>query len=261
MLLFKIGDEVYLNGDITTNKFPRGDIGVNDIKYIYAINIKGSIYSIELPSLINQGHVIYTIKIFENLYAINVEYKQISYLPISSNGVYGFTSTNDLIDLYPLSINTNELNPLDTIEQYNRLSKQNYINSQLTNQYLLNQNRDIQKTISKYFYYKIIDDWLYKKLFPLLEFVELYNGKPHLIKNIKKYSMNKLSDSTDEEIEERAEYLEKKIITKKLVRQVLKKTVKRLGLNWSELNNHEKMIQKIFFEYLKDLLETSIESI
>lgn len=87
-MLFNVGEQVYLNGNIVTNKYPCGDIGVNDIKTIFVNNLRGTVYSIELPNLLNSGQFIYTIKIFENLYAIEITQKQITAMQIPTNSIY-----------------------------------------------------------------------------------------------------------------------------------------------------------------------------
>jgi hypothetical protein len=286
-MLFEINESIYLNGNIITNRFPRGDIGINDIKNIVANNIKGIIFSIELPSLINQGQYLYTVKIFDYLYALNVKQTQISNIPASINGIYNFSSNSNLIQLnsqlsnqfnkmnnlneYTRKNNLNEYDRMNNLDKYDRMNnldqfnKLNFINSQINAQNSFNQNlnnnNNIQKTFTKYIYYKLIDEWLYEKLIPILAFVEIVNSKAQLIKSMNKYSIEKLDLASDEEIEIRVEYLENKIITKKLVRLVLKKIVKKMCLNWYELNKYEKTIKKVFFEYLKDLLKESINSI
>lgn len=275
-MLFELGDIIYLNGNITTNRYPRGDMGINDIKHIFANNLKGTIFAVELPNFLNGGQFLYTIKIFENLYAIEVKQNQLSHNPTSLNGIYGFTSPNKLYNL-TTSSNINgltkpgvifdndpniKLNSLSTLEQLNELNKLNWVNNQISTINNINNNLNtspkVQKTISKYIYYKLVDEWIYKKLFPILAFVKIVNNKPQLIKSMDEYDINKLASETDEEIELRADYLESNIISKKLVSKVLKKTVNRMCLNWYELDKHEKIIQNVFLEYLKDLLEESI---
>lgn len=268
-MLFELRDTIYLNGNITTNKYPRGDMGINDIKTIFVNNLKGSIYSIELPNFLNGGQFLYTIKIFENLYAIEVKQNQISYNQTPHNGIYGFTTSSNLI--VPNS-NSNlnsdpniKLNSLNTLEQLNQLNKINWVNNQINVMNKFNQNlntsKQVQKTITKYIYYKLIDEWIYKKLFPIIAFVKIVNGKPQLIKSMDEYDINKLASQTDDEIELRVDYLESNIITKKLVSKVLKKMINRMCLNWYELNKNEITIQNVFLEYLKDLLEESIRRI
>lgn len=267
-MLFELGEIIYLNGNITTNRYPRGDIGINEIKTIFVNNLKAKIFSVELPSLINGGQFLYTVKIFENLYAIKVKQNQISYYQIPSNDIYGFTPLNNLVDnITKPNVFLNDepyikLNSLNTLEQLNQLNKINWVNNKINTVNKLNQNlnasKQVQKTIIKYIYYKLVDEWIYKKLFPILAFVKIVNGEPELIKSMEEYNINKLASETDKKIELRANYLEKNIITKKIVYKIIKKTVKRLCLNWYELNKHEKTIQNVLLEYFNDLLEESI---
>ncbi len=46
-MLFEINEYVYLNGEILTNRYPRGDIGINDFKKFFANNLKGTIFTVE----------------------------------------------------------------------------------------------------------------------------------------------------------------------------------------------------------------------
>jgi hypothetical protein len=266
-MLFELGETIYLNGNIRTNKYPRGDMGINDIKTIFVNNLKGTIFAIELPNFLNGGQFLYTIKIFENLYAIEIKQNQISYNQKVSNGLYGFTPPSNLIGLSS-NLNTDpniKLNSLNTLEQLTQLNKINWVNDQINVMNKFNQNlntsHQVQKTISKYIYYKLVDEWIYKKLFPILAFVKIVGGKPQLIKSMDEYNINKLASETDDEIELRADYLEANIITKKLVSKVLKKMINRMCLNWYELNKNEITIQNVFLEYLKDLLEETIRRI
>jgi hypothetical protein len=157
-----------------------------------------------------------------------------------------------------------KLNSLNTLEQLNQINKLNWVNNQISQINKLNQNlntsKQVQKTISKFIYYKLVDEWLYTKLFPILAFVKIIDGVPQLIKSMKEYNINNLEYQTDSEIELRVGYLEKNIITKKLVFKILKRLVKKMCLNWYELNKHTNSIQNVFLEYFKDLFEKSIKN-
>ena len=260
-MLFNIGEQVYLNGNISTNRYPRGDMGINDIKIIFVNNLRGTVYSVELPNLLNSGQFLYTVKIFENLYAIEIKQRQISNIQIPSNEIYNLTSQQNILGSLTTQPNI-KLNSLNTLDQLNQLNKLNWVNNQINKINKFNQNlntsKQVQKTISKYIYYKLVDEWLYTKLFPILAFVKIYDGSPQLIKSIREYNINNLSSQTDKEIELRAIYLEKNVITKKLISKVLKRIIKKMCLNWYELDKHIETIQQVFLEYFGDLLEKSI---
>jgi hypothetical protein len=243
---------------------------VNNIKIIFANNIKGSVYAVEFPSFINKGKFLYTIKIFENLYGIEIVQSKISKYP------FGSATTDGIVYIgnKPVLINTSTnkvqvpngigFNPLNNLNDFNTLNKLNFINNQIEiqntiNTYNLNLDKNVHKTISKYFYYKLIDDWLYDELFELLAFVEISDGKPQLINSMEKYSVEKLTIESDNMIEKRVRYFESEIITKKIIKQVLKKIVKRMCINWYDLEKKEKVVRKVFKEYFYNLLEESIK--
>ncbi len=122
----------------------------------------------------------------------------------------------------------------------------------------LNKDKSVQKTLSKYYFYKIIDKWIYKELLPLLAFVDIKSDKPQLIKSLESFDVQKLSKDSNEEIEKKAKYMEQIIITKDMVRHVLKKICNDNHINWYDLNKHEKKIKKVFYNYLLEKLKESI---
>jgi len=122
----------------------------------------------------------------------------------------------------------------------------------------LNKDKSVQKTLSKYYFYKIIDKWIYKELLPLLAFVDMSSGKPQVIKSLADYDVQKLAKDSEEEIEKKANYMEQIIITKDMVRHVLKKICSDNHINWYDLNKHEKKIKKVFYNYLLDKLKESV---
>ena len=123
----------------------------------------------------------------------------------------------------------------------------------------LNKDKSVHKTLSKYYFYKIVDKWIYKELLPLLAFVELKSGKPQLIKSLEDYDIQKLSKDTDADIEAKAKYMEEVVLTQDMVRHVLKHICEENRINWYDLNKHEKKIKKVFYNYLLERLKDAIK--
>lgn len=123
----------------------------------------------------------------------------------------------------------------------------------------LNKDKSVQKSLTKYYYYKILDKWIYKELMPLLGFVHTSGDKPHLIKSLSDYDATKLVNESSDQIEKKISYLEKHIITKDMVRHVLKKICSENDINWYDLDKNEKKIKKVFHNYLLDKLKDSIK--
>ena len=122
----------------------------------------------------------------------------------------------------------------------------------------LNKDKTVQKTLTKYYYYKILDKWIYKELMPILGFVHASGDKPHLIKSLSDYDALKLANESSEQIEKKIDYLEKVLITKDMVRHVLKKICTENNINWYDLNKNEKKIKTVFHNYLLGKLKESI---
>jgi hypothetical protein len=123
----------------------------------------------------------------------------------------------------------------------------------------LNKDKSVQKTFTKYYYYKILDKWIYNELMPLLAFVDISKDKPQLIKSMSEYDVNKLLSNTSEQIEKKIDYMEKVLISKDMVRHVLKKICSENNINWYNLDQHEKKIKTIFYDYLLDKLKHTVK--
>jgi hypothetical protein len=123
----------------------------------------------------------------------------------------------------------------------------------------LNKDKSVQKVITKYFYYKIIDKWLYNELLQLLAYLEIDDGKVSLIKNLSDYNVGKLARDTDRDIEKKIGYMEDILITKDMVKHVLKKIIRENNLNWYDLYKKESDVIKVFKDYISDKLEDAID--
>jgi hypothetical protein len=75
---FKVGDSINITDKITTNTYPRGDMGKNTLKDLYpSNNLIGKIYHIENPNNQNGFKTLYTIKFNTNLYGVEVAEEKI----------------------------------------------------------------------------------------------------------------------------------------------------------------------------------------
>jgi hypothetical protein len=119
----------------------------------------------------------------------------------------------------------------------------------------LNKDKKTIKTITKYYYYKILDKWLYKDLLPLLGFVEIVDNKPKLLNSLDDFNGEKLLKESKQELQKKINYMEEILINKLLVKHVLKKIISKYNINWAELEDNVPKIKKYFFNYLKDKIE------
>jgi hypothetical protein len=177
------------------------------------------------------------------------------------NSIYGNntnTNTNDYYQKsYPIIYTTNMIDPdkASTFVSYTGPNN-NIITYGVYND--LNKDRNVSKTITKYYYYKILDKWLLNELLPLLGFVEIVDGKPRLIRNLADYNVSRLANEPTKVLETKIDYLAEVIISKEMVKHVLKKFIDKHNTRWSALNKMEYELKEYFFKYIKNKLEDNI---
>ena len=135
----------------------------------------------------------------------------------------------------------------------------NTTNNQIGFEYYDDLNKDptVQKATTKYYFYKLIDKWLFHRFKSLLGFIEIIDNKPKLIESISDYK--ELDDETYDNIKIKINFLEKILITKKMVRHVINKIIsKNNQLKWYNLYKHEDIIKDTFFNYIKHKLKQAI---
>jgi hypothetical protein len=115
------------------------------------------------------------------------------------------------------------------------------------------------KNMIKYYYYKTLDKWLYKDLFPLLAYLQVRDDKIRFIKSLEDYDINELLNDTEKNIERRADFFEDKIISKKLIKHILNKVMKKKGIDIRSLKKYENTIKKYLYEYITSKFNDKLE--
>jgi len=259
---FKIGDIVYVNGHIKTNNYCRGDQGINYIQDIIAFNKKGIIVDSCPPSM--NAPTVYCVEFYdktEGNYGIEIPADKL--LKVSTDSFNPTDPFNPNIPFSPLSpLASSNKAAIQSI--YSNTISNNLISPMSTGYYKdLNNDKKTIKTVIKYYYYKIIDKWLLKELSDLLAYIVISKEtkKAHLIKDMKDYDIESIRNAPDSELEKRIEYIEDILITKKMVKRVLKKVIEKNDIKWYQLYSYEKEIKKTFYKYIKSKLEKAIGSI
>ena len=268
--IFNLYDKVYVNGKITINNYPQGNIGVNNIRTIDVTNLFGTIIDIELPNSMNSFKYLYYIKFNDTTYGIEISSDKLSYNFINKlvNNFYDVPNSYDIMNSsyntinHPYnttnsSYNTSLINTNDpyNINNINNLQSKLVISNNIVN---LNNDINIQTNIIKYYYKKIINKWLYNDLIILLAYVNKSNN--NIIDSYSEYDITKLSIKNNIDIKKKINFMKEYIITRKLVKHVLKKIVKYKGINWYDLHHHAKLIKKMFLNYISDLLKRAIKN-
>ena len=110
----------------------------------------------------------------------------------------------------------------------------------------------IQKNVTKYYYYKLVDKWLLNGLSDFLNYFTIDENKR--VRRTK-YDPNNVKSDTDETAELKANYIGKKIITKEGMFRILSKFIQKNQLRWNTLAAHEYSLIK----YLKKVLAKKLD--
>jgi hypothetical protein len=121
----------------------------------------------------------------------------------------------------------------------------------------LDKDPTVHKTLTKYYYYKFLDKWLYNDLRALLAYVKIDSGKARLINSMSEYNVNSVTDDTADNLDLRVNLLEK-LISRDFVKSVLKKIVEKYNIHWYHLNKNEDVVIKRLNSAVKEFLEGMI---
>jgi len=108
----------------------------------------------------------------------------------------------------------------------------------------LNADPKVRKRVTKYFYFKVLEVYLFNELSYILNFLKHSNGKvKKKRKNIKK---TKNKDKLHIQ-KKKTEYIEKFVLDKKHIYKLLDKFTTKYKVNWFDLidKHEEKLIDKI----------------
>jgi hypothetical protein len=114
----------------------------------------------------------------------------------------------------------------------------------------MNADPKVQMRIVKYFYYKVLDKWLYTDMLDVLNYLKTKNNKIDLLDNLNEYNENSVDKDSDDTVKQKIDFIEKYIFTKTLLFKILNKFVKETGNGWISLPKMESLI--------KDLIEDKL---
>jgi len=122
----------------------------------------------------------------------------------------------------------------------------------------LDKDPQVHRTLKKYYYYKLLDKWMYHDLKSLLAYVAIDGGKAKLINSLSDYNPNSVNNAKEDDLTLRINFLENLIPTD-LVKTVLERIVQKYGIHWYHLNKNEDIIKKKLEIAIKELLEGKLK--
>jgi len=120
----------------------------------------------------------------------------------------------------------------------------------------LENDKDVVKTIVKYYYYKIIRKWLRGCCHELLGYFKM-DGSDN-VKFINNMSEYKSELETSEIEDKKINFIENKVISKSTIKQILYDFIKKYHYKWIKIQNHEEEFKEYARYKLKKLFEDNV---
>jgi hypothetical protein len=98
----------------------------------------------------------------------------------------------------------------------------------------VNDDPELRKRMTKYFFHKFKNDWLYQSLTELQKYLEIKDGQVQFVKSIDSYS--KTNESSDQKIK----FIHEEVFTKHEMLTFLDKYVRKYNVNWYDLKTKHK---------------------
>lgn len=122
----------------------------------------------------------------------------------------------------------------------------------------LNYNNDpiTRNNITKHYYYKVLDKWLYSDMIELLNYLIVdNNGTVSLIKNMSNYKKGRAEENSRKQINDKVEFLEKFLFTRKDLYEILIEFTKDTNIQWIHMARNEYILKKYIQESIENKLK------
>ena len=127
------------------------------------------------------------------------------------------------------------------------------INNQV--QYLnVNNDPELIRKVSKYFFEKTMNAWMYSDFEDLLTYLVVKNGKVSVVSNKKELENNK-RDTDMKSIELKVNFITDHVMTKYDMKSFLKKYALKSGLDLWKLKENKSYVKKSIYKKIKNKLE------
>ena len=118
----------------------------------------------------------------------------------------------------------------------------------------LNNDPDLIRKVTKYFFEKTMNSWLYSDFEDLLTYLVVKGDKVRVISNKKELENNK-RDSNMKSIEKKVNFIADNVMTKYDMKSFLKKYALKSGLDLWKLKENKSYVKKSIYKKIKNKLE------
>jgi len=125
----------------------------------------------------------------------------------------------------------------------------------------LNSSYIVQKDVTEYLWYRILDKWFYSdELCHLLKYLKVDNGIVKIASNENEIKENKVCDDSIENIEKKTDFIQENLLTMSDMKKLLQRIISELDYKWYELTSKEKLVVEVVERHLRKMLQERVGS-
>jgi len=124
----------------------------------------------------------------------------------------------------------------------------------------LNNKMEVHERFAKYYYFKMLDNWLYDELTDVLNYLVVENKTVKIIKNLSEYKPNNIKKDTDDTVKLKSDFIGKEVMTLIDMLDFLTKFVDGTDINWVDLPKNEFWLRRALENKLIKLLKGHIST-
>lgn len=187
--------------------------------------------------------------------------------PYISNAVYDPATSSvsiispiisDVIDIYnsplykqpTITINPSTPQPADSTSKYLPSVNLGYSAPMVGFYENLNADPNLQSRMTKYFYFKVLDKWLYDEIDDVLNYLTSKNDKIDVLSNLNEYKSSTVDKDSDIIVKKKIEFIENYFLTKSAMNGILSEITESNGIQWVELPKNEYIVKSFIKKYL-----------
>lgn len=126
----------------------------------------------------------------------------------------------------------------------------------------MNVNPDTWQMMSKYYYYKTLDDWLWEdsEVKDVLNYIKVSDKSVDVLNSMSDYKESNSSKDTQSIHEMKVNFIEKHVLDVENVVKLLKKFIRETNIKWVDLGKNSYFVKDLIKRYLKQKIQYMIEN-
>lgn len=124
----------------------------------------------------------------------------------------------------------------------------------------MNKDEKVRKLVTKKYRSKTLEVWLEDDIDVVLNYLVIRDGKVRLLDSLSKYDKSEVNKNSEQEIQDKIQFIKKNVLTYEFMRKTLKKFNKEYGIKWLDIHKKEKHLKKFIKNRLINAMKKKINN-